>query len=99
MPSSPASPLASVRTVRIRAADSRRVADGTVRALTRPLVADAFGHHVWATERLIAACVALSPQHPQASAPGTYGTVLGQIRRLVARDVSYLALLTGGRVT
>jgi uncharacterized damage-inducible protein DinB len=88
-----------VRTVRIRAADSRRVADGTVRAMTRPLFADAFGHHVWATQRLIDACLALSPEQLQASAPGTYGTIIETIRHLVGGDVSYLSLLTDGRVT
>jgi uncharacterized damage-inducible protein DinB len=65
--------------------------------MTRPLLDDAFAHHVWATIRIIDACIALSPALMDASAPGTYGSILDTLRHLVAADDSYLYVLSGGR--
>jgi uncharacterized damage-inducible protein DinB len=67
--------------------------------MTRPMLDDAFGHHVWATLRLIDACVALSPEQLATSVPGTYGSILDTMRHLVGADASYLALLSGGGVS
>jgi uncharacterized damage-inducible protein DinB len=64
----------------------------------RPLLADAFAHHVWATVRLIDACVSLSPEQLETSVPGTYGSILETMRHLVGGDASYLFVLTGGQV-
>ena len=63
------------------------------------LLADAFGHHVWATLRLIDTCLALAPEQLQATVPGTYGSILETMRHLVGADASYLFALTGGRVS
>jgi uncharacterized damage-inducible protein DinB len=61
------------------------------------LLADAFGHHVWATLRLLDACLALDPEQLGTSVPGTYGSILETMRHLVGADASYLYALTGGR--
>jgi uncharacterized damage-inducible protein DinB len=65
--------------------------------MSRSLVEDAFGHHVWATLRLVDACLALSPEQLGTAAPGTYGSILETMRHLVGADSSYLFALTGGR--
>jgi uncharacterized damage-inducible protein DinB len=61
------------------------------------LLADAFGHHVWATQRLIDTCLTLDPEQLETSVPGTYGSILATMRHLVGADVSYLFVLSGGR--
>jgi uncharacterized damage-inducible protein DinB len=65
--------------------------------VTRSLLADAFDHHVWATLRLLDACLPLSPEQLGTSVPGTYGSILETMRHLVGADASYLYALTGGR--
>ena len=65
--------------------------------MSRPLLADAYGHHVWATLRLIDACLALEPAQLETSVPGTYGSILDTMRHLVGADASYLFVLSGGR--
>ena len=52
---------------------------------------DAFAHHVWATERLIDACAALTPEQLTTPAPGTYGAIIDTLRHLVAADTWYLS--------
>src|SRR6187397_1288388 len=64
--------------------------------MSRPLMEDAFAHHVWATLRLVDACVALSPERLETTVPGTYGSILDTLRHTVGADVSYLVVLTGG---
>ena len=66
--------------------------------MSRSLIEDAFSHHVWATLRLIDACLALEPEQLEAIIPGTYGSILGTMRHLVGADASYLFVLTGGRI-
>jgi uncharacterized damage-inducible protein DinB len=66
--------------------------------MSRPILADAFGHHVWATLLLIDACLPLTDVQLSAAVPGTYGSILDTIRHLVGADCSYLELLSGGRV-
>lgn len=61
-------------------------------------MADAFAHHVWATLRLIDACLALSPEQLAEDVPGTFGSILATMRHLVGADASYLYALTGGSV-
>ena len=61
-------------------------------------MADAFAHHVWATLRLIDACLALTAEQLETGVPGTYGSILETIRHLVGADSSYLFALTGGGV-
>ncbi len=58
-------------------------------------LADAFEHHVWATLRLIDACLRLSPEQLETAVPGTYGSILDTMRHLVDGDSTYLVWLTG----
>lgn len=62
------------------------------------ILADAFGHHAWATERVIDACLGLTPEQLAAPVPGTYGSIIDTVRHLVGGDASYLAVLTDGRI-
>jgi uncharacterized damage-inducible protein DinB len=61
------------------------------------LLEDAFGHHVWATLRLIDACLPLSPEQLATVVPGTYGSILETMRHVVGADCSYLFSITAGR--
>jgi uncharacterized damage-inducible protein DinB len=62
------------------------------------LLQDAFGHHVWATLRLIDACLALTPEQLDSEVPGIYGSILLTLRHTVGADVSYLYVVSGGAV-
>lgn len=64
---------------------------------TSPL-ADAFGHHVWATLRLIDTCLQLTPEQLQTNAPGTFGPIFDTMRHLVGADANYLFVTSGGLV-
>jgi len=66
--------------------------------MKRSSLADAFGHHVWATVRVIDACRSLSPDQLESVVPGTYGSILSTLRHTVGADCSYLALLSNRRV-
>jgi uncharacterized damage-inducible protein DinB len=66
--------------------------------MSRPLLADAFAHHVWATLRLVDACLPLNPEQLETTVEGTYGSIMATMRHLIGGDVSYLFVLTGGRV-
>ena len=59
---------------------------------------NAFGHHVWATLRVLDECLALSPEQLETAVPGTYGSILDTARHTVGADASYLFVLSGGRV-
>ncbi|CAN5268246.1 hypothetical protein BH24CHL7_BH24CHL7_12990 [soil metagenome] len=61
-----------------------------------PVLADAFGHHVWATVRLLDACGSLDEAQLKTSVPGTYGSIIDTLRHLVGGDVFYLDVLRGG---
>jgi uncharacterized damage-inducible protein DinB len=63
--------------------------------MSSSVLEDAFGHHVWATTRLIDACLALSPQELETAVPGTYGSILETMRHLVGADAWYLFDMTG----
>ena len=66
--------------------------------MRRSPLEDAFAHHVWATLRLIDACLSLSPEQLGTTVPGTYGSILETMRHLVGADSSYLFSMTGGRI-
>jgi uncharacterized damage-inducible protein DinB len=66
--------------------------------MSKTVLEDAFGHHVWATIRLIDACLELSPGQLETTVPGTYGSILATMRHTVGADASYLALLSRDRV-
>lgn len=67
--------------------------------MTRPILDDAFGHHVWATLQLIDACRALSEEQLATTVPGTYGSILDTMRHLVGGDAGYLYVLSKGQVS
>jgi uncharacterized damage-inducible protein DinB len=67
--------------------------------MSRPLLADAFAHHVWATLRLVDACLPLSPEQLETTVDGTYGSILATMRHLIGGDASYLWVLTDGHVS
>jgi uncharacterized damage-inducible protein DinB len=64
--------------------------------MTRSVLHDAFGHHVWATIRVIDACIALAPEQLDKTVPGTYGSIIETLRHLVGADASYLWVLSAG---
>ncbi len=55
------------------------------------LLDDAFAHNVWATQRLIDACVPLTAEQLATDVPGTYGSIIGTLRHLVESDSWYLS--------
>jgi uncharacterized damage-inducible protein DinB len=60
---------------------------------------DAFGHHVWATLRVLDGCLALTPEQLETAVPGTYGSILDTARHTVGADSSYLWVLNGGHTS
>ena len=67
--------------------------------MTKSPLADAFGHHVWATLRLIDACDELTAEQLETNLPGTYGSILDTLRHTVGADSWYLFRTSRGRVT
>ena len=63
--------------------------------MTTSLLSDAFAHHVWATERLIDTCTALTPEQLKTSAPGTFGSIIDTFQHLAAGDNFYLSVVSG----
>jgi uncharacterized damage-inducible protein DinB len=61
------------------------------------MLEDAFAHHVWATLRLLDACIGLDAEQLASAVPGTYGTILETQRHLVGSDAWYLFTLTDDR--
>ena len=59
---------------------------------------DAFGHHVWATLRVIDVCASLDQEQLASPVPGTYGSILDTMRHTVGADAWYLFVITKGRV-
>jgi uncharacterized damage-inducible protein DinB len=66
--------------------------------MTRPILADAFDHHTWATLRLIDACRVLSPEQLESPVPGTFGSIIDTLRHTVGAEAGYLFSLTYGSV-
>ena len=65
--------------------------------MSRSLIDDAFGHHVWAALQLIDACLVLSPEQLATTVPGTYGSIFETQRHVVGSDSWYLFTLNGDR--
>jgi uncharacterized damage-inducible protein DinB len=57
----------------------------------------AFAHHVWATLRVIDACLDLSDEELRTSVLGTRGPMLETLRHIVLDDAESLFILTGDR--
>jgi len=64
--------------------------------MTRSLLADAFGHHVWATLTLFDSLADLSLEQLETNVPGTYGSIRDTAEHLVGSDCSYLYVISGG---
>ena len=62
------------------------------------LLEAAFAHHVWATSRVIDACLDLGVEELETSVPGTRGPMLETLRHVVLSDAFDLLTLTGDRV-
>jgi len=58
--------------------------------MTRSLLDDAFGHHLWANERILDACAALTPEQLATPVPGTYGPIERTLHHLIQADSFYL---------
>jgi uncharacterized damage-inducible protein DinB len=67
--------------------------------MTNTILADAFGHHTWATLVLLDVCADLTEEQLATTVPGTYGSLIGTLRHTVAADAGYLDLLAPGEVT
>lgn len=65
--------------------------------MSRPALADAFAHHVWATLRLLDACSTLTPEQLGTAVPGIYGSILETARHLVGADGWYIFTFTDDR--
>jgi uncharacterized damage-inducible protein DinB len=66
--------------------------------VSKSLLTDAFDHHVWASMRILDACLVLSPEQLAATATGTYGSILDTARHLVGADRWYLFRIGGERI-
>ncbi len=58
--------------------------------MTNSILSDAFEHHIWANDRILEACEALTPNQLDAAVPGIYGPIIDTIRHLVQGDSFYL---------
>jgi len=65
--------------------------------MSSSLLDAAFAHHVWATLRVIDACLARSAEELETSVLGTRGPMLETLRHVVAGDTLDLYILTGDR--
>jgi uncharacterized damage-inducible protein DinB len=73
--------------------------NGTVKEWWAALLRRLFGHHLWATERLLERCRRLSPEQLALSASGTYGSIGDTLDHLLSADRSYLSRVMGGPPT
>jgi uncharacterized damage-inducible protein DinB len=55
---------------------------------------DLAGHHGWATAELLTYCQGLDAATLNATAPGTYGTIIETLRHLLDAEMSYVFRLT-----
>jgi uncharacterized damage-inducible protein DinB len=67
--------------------------------MSRSLLADSVGHHVWATLQILDACAGLTADELATSVPGAYGSILDTLRHLVGADRSYLFVISGGSLS
>jgi uncharacterized damage-inducible protein DinB len=63
--------------------------------MTRSIVDDAFGHHLWANEKILDACAGLSAAQLMQQVPGTYGPIIATLRHLIQADSFYLWVRRG----
>ena len=63
------------------------------------LLADAFGHHTWATLELLDVCAGLTDAQLASEVPGTFGSIIETLRHTVGADEGYLEVLAPGEVS
>ena len=64
--------------------------------MTSNILGDAFGHHVWASIRLLDACADLDQDQLGTSVPGTYGSIIQTLRDVMdAHDLAWQRLIAG----
>jgi uncharacterized damage-inducible protein DinB len=61
------------------------------------LLTDAFGHHAWATLKVMDACEGLSDEQRATPVPGTFGSILDTMRHLVGAESWYLHRISDQR--
>ena len=66
--------------------------------MSRPILSDAFAHHVWATDKILETCERLGVDQLGTPVPGTYGSIIETLRHTIGADASYLSLLSDGKV-
>ena len=62
---------------------------------TTSILTDAFEHHLWANERILDACGALTDEQLTTPVPGTYGPIIDTLRHLIQADSFYLWVDSG----
>ncbi len=65
--------------------------------MSSSLLEVAFAHHVWATLRVVDACLDLSAEELETNVTGTRGPILDTVRHVVESDAFDLFTLTGDR--
>lgn len=60
------------------------------------IVAEFLNYNCWANLRLIDACLRLTPEELDSSAPGVYGTIYDTLKHLIRSESRYYHRLTGG---
>ena len=65
--------------------------------MTNTILADAFGHHTWATLVLLDVCAGLTEEQLATTVPGTYGSLIGTLRHTVAADAGVPRAARPGR--
>ena len=63
--------------------------------MTKSILAHAFAHHAWATERILDACEPLGSAQMMSPVAGAYGPIIAILHHLVDADAFYLRVLTG----
>ncbi|HET7466492.1 MAG TPA: DinB family protein, partial [Candidatus Dormibacteraeota bacterium] len=54
------------------------------------LLAEAFRHNAWATKQLLAFCRELDSDQLNATAPGTFGSIVATFNHIIYADAGYL---------
>jgi len=68
-------------------------APGEISTTAQKLLPRFFGHHLWATHRLLRWMLPLPDECGELTAPGTYGALVPTVRHLLVSDRMYLATL------
>jgi|SRR6188472_678275 len=64
--------------------------------MNRTALDDAFGHHIWATRRLLETCAHLTPEQLDTTVPGTYGSIIATLRHAIGGGDTWYQFRIGG---